>query len=523
MKKGLRILALLAAALLVLFLPKSISEASAAGEVWTVTYHTNGGTPMDPVQVKDGEKAPQGSPTRDGYKFAGWYVDPELTEYYGGGEVKSDLDLYAKWDIAITKLDIVIEAPAAGKTPAFTDVSLSSDLCSVMGDVVYNHLTANGGIDEPMGADETFEAGKKYFVLIWLTPESGYQFSRREYDVTINGRKADWWTAIGNGMNTVSFYVYMGVPDKTVPATLSFDLNGGTSGAPAPITTYLYGDVVVPKSCPVREGYYFRGWSESSRWNATVNYKGGDVVHDVPEQKTLYAIWERRNFKLSFDINGGTGTAPATITAPYYSWITVPKSSLKRENWYFMGWSTTKNGEAEFKSGDGLYLTQNTVLYAVWKPSAAVKCRLSFDRNGGSGNAPAAITVSYGATATIPKSSVTREGHYFMGWSVTRGGEVAYKSGDKLVLKSDTVLYAVWKKQTVSLTFDSNGGSGNAPAKVTTTYGSTVTIAKSSVTRTGYWFLGWATERNATAAKYKSGDTLTLKESTKLYAVWKKK
>ena len=303
---------------------------------------------------------------------------------------------------------------------------------------------------------------------------------------------------------------------------LTFNLNGGTSGAPAAITAECGAVVTIPKSSPVRSGCYFQGWSES-KTATTAEYKSGSKLSLV-KNVTLYAVWKRATYKLTFDANGGTGTIPPPISALYGSTVTVPKcTTLTRSGYYFMGWSTSKTATtAAFKSGSTITLTGNTVLYAVWKSAGTGTCTLSFDRNGGSGNAPAKITAAVGSAVTVPKSSITREGYYFMGWSTTRGGAVAYKSGDEIMLTKDTVLYAVWKVKTVTLSFDRNGGSGNAPVKVTTTYGSIVTIEKCSVTREGYWFMGWSTVRNG-EVKYKTGSKITLKENTVLYAVWKKK
>ena len=41
-------------------------------------------------------------------------------------------------------------------------------------------------------------------------------------------------------------------------------------------------------------------------------------------------------------------------------------------------------------------------------------------------------------------------------------------------------------------------------------------------TRTGYDFLGWATDKDATSAEYRSGGSITISSNTTLYAVWKK-
>lgn len=81
---------------------------------------------------------------------------------------------------------------------------------------------------------------------------------------------------------------------------------------------------------------------------------------------------------------------------------------------------------------------------------------------------------------------------------------------------------------TYALYFDANGGTLNGASPVTqtttsTTCGFTVTA---TATRDGYNFLGWATEKTATAATYPAGSTVTLTVAAPvatLYAVWQAK
>ena len=227
---------------------------------------------------------------------------------------------------------------------------------------------------------------------------------------------------------------------------------------------------------------------------------------------------------LSFDLNGGTSGAPSTVTVTVGSTATVPKSSPVRTGFWFLGWAESASAkEAIYKSNSEITMNENFKLYAVWKYDGKTKFRLSFDRNGGSGNAPTARNVAPTAVVAVPSCSITREGYYFMGWSITRGGEVAYKSGSKLSVGKDTVLYAVWKPRTNTITFNANYGTGTLPATIKVLTGKTATIGKSTMSRNGYWFLGWSESKNETEATYKTGSEISVKKDTVLYAVWKKK
>jgi len=77
----------------------------------------------------------------------------------------------------------------------------------------------------------------------------------------------------------------------------------------------------------------------------------------------------------------------------------------------------------------------------------------------------------------------------------------------------------------VYLGYDANNGT-NAPdgssAEIVAGNSATFTISNSVPTRTGYNFLGWATNKDATSAEYSSGGSITISSNTTLYAVWKK-
>lgn len=70
------------------------------GTACTVTFHSNGGSDVDPVYVESGTAVEQPEdPTRAGYQFAGWYTDHLLIHPYDFSiPVASSIALYAKWE-----------------------------------------------------------------------------------------------------------------------------------------------------------------------------------------------------------------------------------------------------------------------------------------------------------------------------------------------------------------------------------------------------------------------------------------
>ncbi|UVI32926.1 RCC1 domain-containing protein [Paenibacillus spongiae] len=73
----------------------------------TVTFNSNGGSPIGSLTVNDGTAASKpADPVRAGYRFAGWYSDSELTKLFDfAAPITRDLTLYAKWT-AVSSIDL---------------------------------------------------------------------------------------------------------------------------------------------------------------------------------------------------------------------------------------------------------------------------------------------------------------------------------------------------------------------------------------------------------------------------------
>ena len=148
------------------------------------------------------------------------------------------------------------------------------------------------------------------------------------------------------------------------------------------------------------------------------------------------------------------------------------------------------------------------------KPSYTV----SYNANGG-GGAPGGQTKWYGEALTLSNTRPTRTGHNFRGWATSANGAVRYQPGDKYNNNSNLTLYAVWKAQTHTVSYNANGGTG-APGNQTKTYGQVLTLSNTRPTRANHIFQGWSTSANG-AVQYQPGGRFGSDANTTLYAVWK--
>ena len=91
---------------------------------------------------------------------------------------------------------------------------------------------------------------------------------------------------------------------------------------------------------------------------------------------------------------------------------------------------------------------------------------------------------------------------------------------------SNVTLYAVWTVNSYTVSYDTNGGSGDTPAASTShNYGTTVTvlgnIGTTPLTNSGYTFAGWNTLADGSGTDYAVGSSYTIPDSnTILYAKW---
>lgn len=257
--------------------------------------------------------------------------------------------------------------------------------------------------------------------------------------------------------------------------TVTFDSNGhGT--APA-VQTVEEGENAVKPTDPTDGDYSFQGWYTTAECSTTF-----DFSTPITGDTTVYAKWVKKPI-VSFNRNGH-GTAPASQTVEL-SGKAVKPADPTAEGYVFRGWYTTAACTTEFDFNTPI--TADTTLYAKWNETYTVTFNV-----GRHGTAPTAQTVENGGKATKPENP-TAKGWRFDGWYTDEKCTAGYDF-DKAVT-ANTTLYAKWT-QLFTLTFETNGGtkidSVEAPD------GSLVYLGSYKPTKSGYYFVGWYTDKNLT-------------------------
>ena len=222
--------------------------------------------------------------------------------------------------------------------------------------------------------------------------------------------------------------------------TLTFDKNGAETGT---VPSLIKGgtEIVQLSTAPslVRSGYTFLGWNTSS--TATVPLS---IAYTMPfAHTTLYAIWAK-NYTLSFNTNGGTGTLPQNQTAYVGQIVTLPTvGTLVNGSNVFYGWSTNATSTTALTSF--VMPNQDTVLYAIWG-SIESGYPVSFDLNQGFGTVPSTVFYVNEATVVLPQqNNIYRNGYLFLGWGISSADTSAISSYSQQ--PNATLLYAIWKQR----------------------------------------------------------------------------
>lgn len=374
--------------------------------------------------------------------------------------------------------------------------------------VTYN---ANGGSNGP--AAQTKWYGDALKLSTTQPTRTGYTFTG--WNTAANGSGTPY-TGGTNYTDNAALTLYAQWTINTYAVT--YDGNTNTGGSTA-TQTKTYGTALTLRSNGfTKTGYNFVKWNTKSDGSGTSYNAGASYTANAAVK--LYAIWTKKTYTVSYNANGGSG-APGNQTKTDGTALTLSSTKPTKTGSTFDYWVGSNGTNYNAGATVAANVNQNLTLTAHWTD---ITYTITFAANGGTGG-PSSDTKTYGVAKTITTSIPTKEGYNFSGWSGSNG--VTYAKGGTIAadVNQNLTLTAQWTKQTFTVSYSANGGTG-APGNQTKTYGTALTISSAAPTRTGYNFTGWLGSNGLTyqpggtiAANVNQNLTLTAQWTLKTYTI----
>lgn len=222
---------------------------------------------------------------------------------------------------------------------------------------------------------------------------------------------------------------------------VKFDSNGG-SGSISDFSVDYNQKINLPKNTFVKEGYTFKEWNTKYSGTGTAYSEGDEVI--VTEDMTFYAIWESKEYVVSFNANGGTGVMFGLVFQ--HGIIQELCGNLfEKKGYSFENWNTEPDGTGiSYINKQAIIVTGDLTLYAQWVP---IKYTVSFNANGGTGYMVNQI-FTYGVKQKLNSNLFEREGYVFVGWNTLKDGTGDYYDDyQEINVENEIILYAQWEKE----------------------------------------------------------------------------
>lgn len=258
--------------------------------------------------------------------------------------------------------------------------------------------------------------------------------------------------------------------------SITYKLNGGTRGSSAP-TEGEYGSIVTVSN-PSKVGYKFNGWTVTGAGSSI----SGTNLTIGSENVTLTANWLINTYIVSFDADGGVLSQKTKEVTYNEKYGDLPMPS--KDGYDFIGWYSDKTYASEITKDSIFEGDSNITLYAKW----LVWPKLKVDLNKGSSTQ--VLKERYKTGANITLVTPTRTNYVFSRWTLVSGNGII--NGNVFTVGTeDSEIKALWQNETITVTFNPNGGTVSLNTKeydYDSEYGDMPIPV-----REGYTFDGWYT------------------------------
>ncbi len=292
------------------------------------------------------------------------------------------------------------------------------------------------------------------------------------------------------------------------------------------------------KSCP--------DWLNISLEKRTVTCKGsptapGNYYVEIQiqnayssESKWHYIIWTinvpsetDETYTISYDLNGGSGSTPASTTGTYAQGVTLSRAfvgstEITKDGYTLGGWDIEDQfgTVSTYPLGAQYGLYKNVTAKAHWVSNPNV---IVFSMDGGSLKNVEAYVTDTGEYYSLPSSSnALKDGCTLIGWHVTGDSQAVYAPGYLMKISGSVKLEAHYAtaaelSSLKTVTYNYCGGSGPVASQQIES-GGFVYLPEAGCERSGYSFVGWSLTDGGeviNTLSYEIASDITL------FAVWK--
>ena len=295
---------------------------------YTITYDLNGGGGTMTPTTYNIETATFSlpEPTRNGYKFDGWYDNSSFTGTAVTQVTKGttgNKTFYAKWTATETQYTVAIES------------------------------AGNGSV-----SPTSVQAGSTTKPTIEANPATGYEFDRWEKDggATVANPTSATTTVSATAEGTVTAYF------KAKKYTITLNANGGSGNTASVKATYNSSTLSSAITNPTKTGYTFAGWYSGSGGTGSLvintsgvlqanvsSYTGANGIWTKDGDVILYAKWTENKSTITVTTaNSAQGTLRFGSTTKEWGTtasvgVTTPQNITATANngYKFVRWELT--------------------------------------------------------------------------------------------------------------------------------------------------------------------------------------
>ncbi len=507
----------------------------------------------DSVKTYDaatGEKVTVTAKANSGYAFLGWYrtidgqlqlVSQEKTYAYTVGK-QSVQTVYARfaktytitytWDTSNSPTDQTL--PAQGTATEGTTYPLS----------VPQQTTVSATVNDVPG-HWLFQGWKEQGGTEYL----GQEIANVTKDYTLVGS----WSFIPNNQYRLTYnvgdhttnWIPSGLGEVVQSNPLHYYQDTVTSAA-APKIPEAEKTILVANGTTFQGIWTFQGWKRSDTGETVSAENSAEKNFSMPNHDlTLTAQWKftPNVYTVKYDLNKGTGTAPAPHTSYEYTELNgkdgaetpsgIPfGASVQLKDFpgraptgkYFAGWGLTKNGPVAYEPGQNvsnasLHITANdttVTLYAIYADVKAIT--VEFQGNNSQWGAVTTRSGGFTVTDSVAEDKVTSKaepspGYHFVEW--TKDGKQVSTDQTLTVRSSDftegqagqTFVYvAHFEPNRFTVHFNQNTKDTvkgtMADQKFQYAEAENAYLRPNAFVRPGYRFLGWSEKADGTGTSY---------------------